>query len=52
MVKAALIPHERVVEKASYVKHTNSLRFLSKDLVISPAGVEDVTFKLQQAEKK
>ena len=52
VVKAALIPHERVVEKATYVKHTNSWRFLFRDSVISLAGVDDVTLKLQQAEKE
>ena len=46
-MKAALIPHECGAEEASYVKHTDSWRFLFKDSVISLAGVEDVKLKLQ-----
>ena len=50
VLKAALIPHARVVELAKRVEHTNSWRFLLRDAIWSLADVRDVTEDLRKAE--
>jgi len=50
VLKAALIPHARVVELAKRVERTNSWRFLLRDNVWSVPDVCDVTEDLQKAE--
>lgn len=44
--RAALIPHEIVVELAKRSEHTNSWRFMLTDRVWNIPGVEDVTSRL------
>lgn len=51
VVRAALIPHARVVELAKRVERTNSWRFLLRDAVWSVADVRDVTDDLRRAEQ-
>jgi len=43
VLRAALIPHLRVVELAKRVERTNSWRFLLRDAIWSVSGVRDVT---------
>src|SRR5262245_41127254 len=50
VMRAALIPHARVVEQARWVKRTNSWRFLLRDAIWALPDVRDVTGELQQAE--
>ena len=50
VLKAALIPHARVVELAKRVERTNSWRVLLRDNVWSVPDVCDVTEDLQKAE--
>lgn len=50
VLKAALVPHARVVELAKRVEYTNSWRFLLRDEVWSIADVQDVTARLAKAE--
>lgn len=50
VLRAALIPHVRVLELAKRVERTNSWRFLLRDAIWSVPGVRDVTTELQQAE--
>jgi len=52
VLKAALIPHARVVELAKRVERTNSWRFVLRDAVWSVADVRDVTEDIQKAELK
>jgi hypothetical protein len=47
VVRAALIPHAIALERASFVVHTNSHRFLLRDDVWSARDVRDVTLELQ-----
>ena len=49
ILRAALIPHWRVVENANYVEATNSWRFLLRDEIWNLPGVEDVTTALVNA---
>lgn len=44
--RAALVPHSVVVDRAKYVKATNSWRFILTDDIWSCNGVVDVTRKL------
>jgi hypothetical protein len=50
VLRAALIPHVRVVELAKRVERTNSWRFLLRDAIWSVLGVRDVIADLQRAE--
>ena len=50
ILRAALIPHARVVDLAKRVERTNSWRFLLRDAVWSVPGVRDVTADLRRAE--
>jgi hypothetical protein len=49
--KAALVPHEVVLEHSSFQKHTNSRRFLLVDDIWKIPAVRDVTEQLLNAEK-
>jgi hypothetical protein len=51
VMRAALIPYERVKEHGTPDEHTNSWRFLLTDAVWTLPGVEDITAKLQEAEQ-
>lgn len=51
VMRAALIPHSLASERASYVKATNSWRFLLTDNIWSCEGVVDVTEKIAEATK-
>jgi hypothetical protein len=46
VMRAALIPHAVTTQRASFVKRTNSHRFLLRDEVWDTQGVMDVTEKL------
>ncbi|PCK84369.1 hypothetical protein CPT32_24285 [Rhizobium sophoriradicis] len=48
IVRAALIPAATVKEKAVYIAHTNSHKFLARDGVWEVSGVMDVTDRLRQ----
>lgn len=50
VLRAALIPHHRVVELATRVERSNSWRFILRDSVWSLDDVRDVTAELKQAE--
>jgi hypothetical protein len=50
VLRAALIPHTRVVELAKRVERTNSWRFLLRDTIWSVADVRDVTDDLRRVE--
>ena len=43
VLRAALIPHQLVLEKSTYVEATNSWRFLLRDEIWEWPGVQDVT---------
>lgn len=45
--RAALIPHQLVLDNSIYVEHVNAWRFLLRDSVWDWAGVEDATDKLR-----
>jgi hypothetical protein len=45
--RAALIPYGIVEQHATFVKHTNSHKFMLRDEIWDIAGVEDVTEKLR-----
>jgi hypothetical protein len=45
--RAALIPHAVAVERATFVKRTNSHRFLLRDEIWNAPGVRDVTTELR-----
>jgi hypothetical protein len=47
VLRAALVPHAVALERATYVKHTNSHRFLLRDDIWNAPGVRDVTSRLQ-----
>lgn len=47
VMRAALIPHAEALKRATYVKHTNSHRFLLRDDIWNAPGVRDVTKELQ-----
>jgi hypothetical protein len=46
ITRAALIPHAVAVERATFVKRTNSHRFLLRDEIWNAPGVRDVTTEL------
>ncbi len=46
VLRAALIPYAVVQERADYIKHTNSHKFLLQDDVWNADGVRDVTAEL------
>ena len=48
VMRAALIPHALALERATYVKHTNSHRFLLRDDIWNAHEVRDVTRELQK----
>ena len=47
VMRAALIPHAVALERATYVKHTNSHRFLLRDDIWNASNVRDVTNQLR-----
>jgi len=47
VMRAALIPHSIAVERATFVEHTNSHRFLLRDDVWDAPAVRDVTTELR-----
>lgn len=48
--RAVLIPAAVVRENSTYIKHTNSHKFLLRDAVCDARDVEDVTVRLRQVE--
>jgi hypothetical protein len=50
VLKAALIPHARVVDLAKRVERTNSWRFLLRDAIWSVPDVRDATHDVRKAE--
>jgi hypothetical protein len=50
VVKAAIIPYAVVEQRATFVAHTNSHKFILHDDVWSVAGVKDVTAELRAVE--
>jgi hypothetical protein len=50
VLRAALVPHQRVLELSKRVDRTNSWRFLLRDSVWLVSDVRDVTEDLQKAE--
>jgi hypothetical protein len=50
VLRAALIPRSVVVDRANFVKHTNSHKFLLRDDVWKINGVKDVTDILNAVE--
>jgi len=49
VLRAALVPHAVVAERASYVEATNSWRLLLKDDIWNCSGVVDVTTEIAAA---
>jgi hypothetical protein len=49
--RAALIPYEKVAERARHIRHVNGWRFMLEDQVWSLPGVIDVTAKLTAADE-
>jgi hypothetical protein len=47
VLRAALIPHKVAIERAKFVEHTNSHKFMLRDDIWSADGVTDVTKELQ-----
>jgi hypothetical protein len=47
VLRAALIPHAVALERASFVEHTNSHRFLLRDDIWNAPGVRDVTIEVR-----
>lgn len=50
ILRAALIPAAVVREHSTYIRHTNSHKFLLRDAIWDVPGVVDVTADLQQVE--
>ena len=50
VIRAALVPYEVVKEHASFVRATNSWKFMLRDSVWSLPGVKDITSELRQAQ--
>jgi len=50
ILRAALIPADVVTENSSYIKHTNSHKFLLRDAIWMFPSVEDVTSRLRRVE--
>ena len=49
-MRAALVPHDVVKEKSSFVSHVNAWRFLLRDNIWELPGVQDVTEHLKRTE--
>lgn len=49
VVKAALVPIAFVVERSTYIAHTNSNKFMLRDDVWTASGVRDVTAEIRAA---
>jgi hypothetical protein len=47
ILRAALIPHSVAMDRAKFVEHTNSHKFMLRDDTWSADGVTDVTKELQ-----
>jgi hypothetical protein len=47
VLRAGLIPHALALERATYVQHTNSHRFLLRDDIWNAPNVRDVTSELR-----
>jgi hypothetical protein len=47
VMRAALIPYAVALERASFVEHTNSYRFLLRDDIWNARDVRDVTMELR-----
>jgi len=47
VLRAALIPYAIVEQRATFVEHTNSHKFMLRDDVWNAAGVKDVTDRLR-----
>jgi hypothetical protein len=50
VTRAALVPHDVVEEKSSFVSHVNAWRFLLRDSIWELPGVQDVTEHLKHTE--
>lgn len=50
VLRAAIIPHEIVVQKSSYTEHTNSYRFFLRNSIWKIEGVREVTAELSSVE--
>jgi hypothetical protein len=50
VLKAAIIPYAVVEQRATYIAHTNSHKFILHDQVWSEGGVKDVTAELRAME--
>ena len=48
VLRAGLIPHALALERATYVQHTNSHRFLLRDDIWNAPNVRDVTSELRE----
>jgi hypothetical protein len=48
VLRAALIPHAVALERATYVQHTNSHRFILRDDIWNVGNVRDVTKELRE----
>jgi len=49
VIKAALIPRALVVDRSTYIGHTNSSKFMLRDDVWNAPGVRDVTLEIVAA---
>jgi hypothetical protein len=47
VMRAALIPHAVALDRATFVEHTNSHKFLLRDDIWTAPGVRDVTTELR-----
>src|SRR5688572_24327542 len=50
VMRAAIVPIAVVLERATYVAHTNSWRFLLRDEIWAIPGVEDITLTIREAQ--
>lgn len=48
VMRAALIPHAVALDRATFVEHTNSHKFLLRDDIWNAPGVRDVATELQE----
>jgi len=48
VLRGGLIPHALALERATYVQHTNSHRFLLRDDIWNVPNVRDVTSELRE----
>jgi hypothetical protein len=49
VIKAALIPISFVIERSTFIAHTNSNKFMLRDDVWNAPGVRDVTAEIAAA---